>query len=280
MWRLGVGWWSDPYEETVPRAGLLASLRRSNSKADRRQLLVADDGAGGWISMLPATAGGIAVTLAGAAARDIAASELKISAWSGGDDRLPGAPSPAGPAVGSIDARFLTEGAIRGALVDAFAAAANGDEIDVSTRMMSDRALVSAASHAATRGARVRLLLDPAAVPNRAVADELRRRGGDHMLVRWLSAGEAGSSLALVRQRRELWVNLGAADFTRPTLDDLNLSAAVELKLPNNASAARRLGDAFEARWSAAAADSPQDEAVQPGYWRYRLLQVAGLAAY
>ena len=280
IWRMGVGWWSDPYDETAPRAGILASLRRSNFKSDCRQLLVADDGAGGWIGMLPATAGGrIAVTIAGGAARDIAASELKIAAWSTGDDRLPGAPLPAGLAVGSIDARFLTEGAIRGALVDALAASGDGDEVGIATRALSDRALVSALLHVAARGARVRLLLDPAAAPNGAVAEELRH-GGHGVEVRWLPAGEASSSLALVRQHRELWVYVGAADFTRPTLDDLNLSAALELELGHNAAAARRFSDAFEAQWAASAADAAPAETIHPTYWRYRALQAAGLAAY
>ncbi|HEX4152861.1 MAG TPA: hypothetical protein VHY75_11710 [Steroidobacteraceae bacterium] len=281
LWRVGIGWWSDPYDETAPRAGFLASLRRANFKADRRQLLVADDGAGSWIGMLPAVAGGqLAVAVAGGAARDMASSELKIAAWSAEDDRLPGAPPPAGLAVGSIDARFLTEGAIRGALVDAFAAAGSGDEIGLSTPLLSDRAVVEAALHAAGRGARIRLLLDREAAPNRAVAEELEHAGGESVEVRWLPAGQARSSLAIVRHHRELWVSVGAVDFSRLTLDDLDLSSALELRLQANAPAARRFNDAFEAQWSGSAADPPSADSIAPGYWRYRALQSAGLAAY
>ena len=46
LWRLCVGWWSDPFDENPGEASLRSSLRRLNLKADRRQLLVADDGAG------------------------------------------------------------------------------------------------------------------------------------------------------------------------------------------------------------------------------------------
>jgi len=57
------------YDEILPRAGLRASLRRSNFKADRRQILVADDGSGGWIGVAPAAAErGIAVAIAGGVA--------------------------------------------------------------------------------------------------------------------------------------------------------------------------------------------------------------------
>jgi hypothetical protein len=280
LWRLSIAWWSDPYREITPSAGLRASLRRSNFKADRRQLLVADDGSGGWVSVVPATADGrIAVAIAGGVARDIAASELKIAAWSTQDDRLPSAPPPPARDVGSIDARFLTEGAIRGALVDAFSTAADGDEIRMATPALSDRPLVSAVLSAVARGARLRLLLDPEALPNGTVADELRREGNGRIEVRWLPGGTPSASLAIVRHRREVWINVGAADLTRLSLGDFNLSAAVEFRLQDRAPAARDFIDAFEAQWSASAADA-QHAVATPGYWSYRAAQAAGLAAY
>jgi hypothetical protein len=280
FWRLSIGWWSDPYDETAPSAGVRASLRRSNFKADRRQLLVADDGSGGWVSVVPASADGrIAVAIAGGVARDIAASELKIAAWSTEDDRLPSAPPPATLGVGSIDARFLTEGAIRGALVDALSAAGDDDEIRMATPALSDRPLLDAALRATARGARIRLLLDPEALPNRAVADELLREGDGRIEVRWMPSGTPGASLAIVRHRRELWINVGAADFTRLSLGDFNLSAAVEFRLQDRAPAARDFVDGFEARWTTSVADAPETVAA-PAYWSYRVLQAAGLAAY
>ncbi len=292
IWRMGIGWWSDPYDETAPRAGLRASLRRANGKRDRRQLLVGDDGAGGWIAVVPAVgggvvpagAGGVSVAIAGGVARDMAASELKIAAWSTHDDRLPAAPAPVSRGIGSIDARFVSEGAIRAALVEAFSTAAEGDDIRVATPALSDRALLAAALGAAARGVHVRMLLDPGEAPNRAVAAELQRGGADRIDVRWSPAGALSSSLTIVRHRRELSVTLGAGDFTRLSLDDFNLSAAVDFRLQARATAAEAFIDAFEGEWSAAAATPPVDAAAPPAdapaYWRYRLLQWGGLAAY
>ena len=77
--------------------------------------------------------------------------------------------------MGAIDARFLTEGAIRAALVDAFAAAVAGDEIRLATPALGDRSLITAMLKAVARGARVRVLLDADAPPNPAVAGELMR---------------------------------------------------------------------------------------------------------
>jgi hypothetical protein len=284
LWRMSVGWWSDAYDETAPRAGLLAALRHANSKADRRQLLAADDGSGGWVGVVPAAEGNLAIAISGGAARDMAASELKIARWSTDDDRLPGMPAPANLGIGSIDARFLTEGAIRAALVDALATAVDGDEIRVSTPELSDHPVVNALVAAASRGARIRVVVDPSSLINATVVGKLRRDGANRIEVRWCApwngAGTAMASLAIVRHRREVWIDVGAADFTRSSLDDLNLDAAMDLRLQERAAAARNFIDAFERTWSAASSADPPGSADAPAYWTYRVLQVAGLASY
>jgi hypothetical protein len=174
LWRLVLGWWSDPFDEHPSDPGLRAALRALNHKADQRRVLVADDGAGGWVSVVPmAPDGDLAVEIKGGLARDIAASELEIAAWSSGDDRLPAPPRAVARGPGSVDARFLTEGAIRSAMLDALDAAATGDEIGLAAPRLSERRLIGALMSAAARGAHVRVLLDPGAAPNTAVAAEL-----------------------------------------------------------------------------------------------------------
>jgi hypothetical protein len=281
LWRVCCAWWSDPFDE--PPDGLRAALRRWNFKGDHRELLVADDGSGGWISLLPAGPGGnLALEIAGAPARDIAASELAIAAWSTGDDRLPRAPAVGGVGVGSIDARFLSEGAIRGALLEALGAASAGDEISVSVRILSERHLIGAALAAAGRGARVAVLLDPNAASNRVVAAELQRESSGRIALRWQStpAGPNPVSLVLVRRRRELWAVVSAAELSRPALGDLNLAAAAELRLPERAAAARALSEHFGAAWTAAAPYARYADESRSAYWRYRLFEAAGIAAF
>jgi hypothetical protein len=283
LWRLCVAWWSDPFDETHGEVSLLSSLRKLNHKSDDRQLIVADDGSGGWRSIITGGAkGDLGLELHGGLAHDIMTSELLIAAWSTGDDRLPPAPPAQGRGPGSIDARFLTEGAIRGALTDAIAAAGSGDQITVAVRALSDRQLIRALLLAAARGARLQVLLDPEAAPNRTVAGELAIGGGQQIDVRWFapSAVAMPTALAMVRHRGELWVYLGAADYTRPSLDDCNLEAAIELRLPVRAAAARTLTDIFAIRWSNAAVGAQYADVSQTAYWRYRLLQAGGLAAF
>lgn len=281
LWRLAFGWWSDPFDESRGEAGLRAALRARNAKADQRHLLVADDGAGGWISLLPANSGGdLAVQISGGLAHDIAASELRIAAWSSGDDRLPQPPQPRPEGPGSIDARFLTEGAIRGALLDALATAGAGDEIALAARRLSDRRLIVALLESASRGAHVRVLLDPGATPNTAVAAELEREAAGRIELRWLEAAERLESIALIARRGELWASAGAADFTRPSLDDVDLESAIELRLPVRAAAARALEAHFEGKWMAGAAYARHAQESSARYWQYRVTAAAALAPF
>lgn len=159
LWRLAFGWWSDPFDETPGRATLPALARTRNSKSDQRQLVVADDGSGGWIAIIAPAGAAASLTLRGPLARTIIAGELQVAAWSTDDDRLPVGPSMDDRGVGSIDARFLTEGAIETALLDAIAAAGSGDRLAIAVENFSERRLIAAALRAAARGASLQVLL-------------------------------------------------------------------------------------------------------------------------
>jgi hypothetical protein len=281
LWRLTFGWWSDPFDEHPAEPGLRASLRARNRKADQRRLLVADDGAGGWLSLVGAPDGDLAVQITGDLAREIAASEIKIAAWSSGDDRLPVPPPMAARGPGSVDARFLTEGAIRGAMLEGLGTATAGDDVGLAAPRLSDRRVIGAVLRAAARGAHVRVLLDPGLTPNGSVAAELLRRGGGNIELHWrMRPSLETASVAFVVRRGELWASIGAADFTRPSLDDVDLESAIELRLPERAAAARALEAHFAAKWSAGAADPRYAVASQTDYWRYRFTEAAALAAY
>ncbi|MGA2189725.1 MAG: phospholipase D-like domain-containing protein [Steroidobacteraceae bacterium] len=285
-WRLSVGWWSDPFDEVPGAVTLTSSLRRHNLKADQRQLLVADDGAGGWTSIVmsaPAAAAGaasIGLELRGHLARDIVTSELQIAGWSTEDDRLPAAPPLESRGVGTIDARFLTEGAMQAALHEAISAAGNGDTIQVMAQAIGDRNIIEAMLRAAARGARLQILLDAVLADTRAAATDLVHNQAGNIEVRWQSAGPAGARYALVRHRNDVWLDLGSADFTRRGLDDLNLEAGVELHMPARAAAARAATDFFERAWSSGAVYAAHADESRETYWRYRLGEAAGLGTF
>jgi hypothetical protein len=280
LWRLLFSWWSDPFDEPPGRVTLRTWSRMRNSKADQRQLVVADDGAGGWTAVVsPDVRAGL--ILRGSLARAMIASELQIAAWSTDDDRLPPAPPMDLRGVGSIDARFLTEGGIETALLDAIAAAGMDDRICIAVDNLSDTRLIAAALHAAARGARVQVLLARNRIPNRAVAGEILRDGGGRVEVRWyLGSGAPHPKLLIVQHRTDLWMNWGSANFTRRNLGDLNLEAAVELRMPARSAPARAVSDYFSSAWGRAAADTDDADESAADYWRYRLAEASGLSSF
>jgi len=282
LWRLLFGWWSDPFDEVPGQVTLPAWSRMLNSKTDQRQLLVADDGAGGWTNILAAAGAPAGLILRGPLARAMVSSELQIAAWSTDDDRLPVGLPMGGRGVGSIDARFLTEGAIESALLDAIAAAGGGDNISIAVENLSDRRLIAAALRAAARGARLQVLLARNRMPNQAVADELLRDGGGRIEVRWspIQPGAAYPKLLVVRHRTDVWMNWGSANFTRRCLADLNLEASVELRMPARSAPARAVTGYFANVWSNAAADSGAADDSSAAYWQYRLAEATGLSSF
>jgi hypothetical protein len=285
FWRLAFGWWSDPFDDPPGQRTLTSSLRALNDKSDQRQLLVADDGAGGWSSILASAAprdggatGNVGLEVRGRMAHDIVASELQIAAWSSDDDRLPGAPPVENRGVGTIDARVLTEGAIHAALRDAIAGAGGGDSVSVMARALGDRQLVHALLRATAQGAHLQLLLDPRLPANQAVAAELLRTAAGSIDIRWQARGAGTHAcFVLIQHRNDVWLNLGSAEFTRRALDDLNLETNIELHMPARAAPARAAAESFARAFSSGAAYADHADERPSLYWRYRLAEATGL---
>jgi hypothetical protein len=281
-WRLVFGWWSDPYDETPGESSVAAWSRRQNFKADQRQVLIADDGSGGWTAVVAAADAHGGLVLRGALARAMVSSELQVAAWSTEDDRLPSAPPMGSRGVGSIDARFVTEAGIETALLDAMAAAGAGDQIAIAVQTLSERPFVLAALRAAARGAHIQVLLAPDAMPNRIVARELHRAGSGRIEVRWSSfaQGAMHPKLLLVKRRGDLWMNWGSANFTRRNLGDLDLESAVELRMPVRSPPARAAMEYFATAWANAAVDSSYADQPITAYWGYRFAEATGFSSF
>jgi PLD-like domain len=281
LWRILVGWWSDPFQEVNGSASVASWSRQFNFKADQRQVLTADDGSGIWTSLIGAPDSGYALSLRGALAHDILASELQIAGWSD-DDRLPGIPPAAARSIGTIDARFLTEGAIGDALLDALASVGKDDQIFLLAHHLGDRRVVSALLEAAGRGARLRVLLDPVTHPNLATAAELMRAPGARIELRWTTYREntLHTQMTLVRHRNDVSIYAGSANLTRRNLGDFNLEAAVELRLPTQAVLGRSFSDCFDKLWSKGASYESYADGSAATLWSYRFAEASGLSSF
>jgi hypothetical protein len=280
LWRMAFEWWSDPFEDALSPQGLTARARRLNYKSDQRQMLVADDGVGGWASLTGAPESAAALMVRGPLAQDFMAAELSLASWSD-EDRLPAVPPAHGRDFGTIDARFLTEGAIGSAVLNTLAALNLGDAVSLTTHQLSDRNVIAALLHAAERGAKLQLLLDAVPSPNLAAAGELLR-AGKRIEIRWAtdSSNAPRSTLILARHGQDTSIYFGAANLTRRSLADFNLESAIELRLPAPAALPKACAEYFARRWAVAAEYGRYADESGSTYWRYRLAEATGLASF
>jgi PLD-like domain len=270
---IGVG----PVDVPLGVWGALQGYQRSH-----RQLLIADDGAGGLAALvfsrpLHAEAGihsATALELSGMALEPLLESEFAVAQFSGWSDdgamqersqRLLGQlraalPKAAGTATGTARARVLTEAAIAQALVARVNATGKGDRIQIAALYLSQRQLVRALLGASRRGVEVRLLLDPgkdgygyerSGVPNRQVASELVSASDGAVRVRWYRThGEQFSpGFVHIRSAGHAWLMVGTAEFSRRDLDDMNLAAAFITELPGSAAASSDALSWFDTLW-------------------------------
>ena len=279
LWRLGFAWWSNPYDEALNPNGVAAQARRLNFKYDRRQMLIADDGAGAWVSLTGSADAGTALMLRGSSAQDILAAELALASWSD-EDRLPGVPPAHGRGFGTIDARFLTEGAIGSAVVDSLDALQRGDAAWLCAPQLGDRKVIAALLRAAAHGVKIQLLLDAAPGPNLASAGELKRNAPS-LEIRW-SVGSQGprSSLLIMRHGMDVSIYYGTANLTRRSLSDFNLESVMELRAPSSAALTKSCADHFAKRWAASLDYARYTDESDITYWSYRAAEATGLSSF
>jgi phosphatidylserine/phosphatidylglycerophosphate/cardiolipin synthase-like enzyme len=327
FWNLCCRWWADvssspvwpnplgvgPPTVSMQLWGQLRGYQRSH-----RQLLIADDGAGGVEALvfsrpLHAEAGihsATALKLAGSALEPLIESEFALAQFSGWSDggaiqaraqRLLESQRHAGPPDGgdSGRARVITEGAIASSLVERIDAAGRNDRIEIAALYLSQRELVRSLLDAGRRGVNVRLLLDPgkdgygyerSGIPNRQVASELIAASDGAIRVRWYRThGEQFSpGFVLVRTADRSWLMIGTATLSQRDLGDFNLAAAAVVELPANAAAATEALGWFDMLWYNRAAIGTEyttdadvyADASQLRYWQYRLFEAMGTSFY
>jgi hypothetical protein len=327
LWNLCCRWWTGvrlpgawpnplmvgPPDVSFGLWGALQGYQRSH-----RQLLIADDGAGGLAGLvfsrpLHAEAGlhsACALLLAGGALEPVLESEFVLAQFSGWQDggvmqaraqrlleqqRRSAVPPPRGGGIAR--ARVLTEGAIAEALVRRVDGTGAGDRIAIAALYLSQRELVRALLDAARRGVAVRVLLDPgkdgygfdrSGLPNRQVGSELIVQSEGAIRVRWYRThGEQFSpGLVLIQDAVRDWLLVGTSALSRYDLDDFDLASAFVAELPSGVGAGTGALAWFDMLWfnrapSGVEYTSDADvyaDASQLRYWQYRTLESTGIA--
>ncbi|TVS10751.1 MAG: phospholipase [Wenzhouxiangella sp.] len=294
------GWLPNPVGEQA--VGLRTWLKIANFKANHRKTLVVDEGET-WTTLVTSANphdassahGNSALVVSGPAALDVLETERAIAAFSKPGLDWP-EPMPQGTAERSgVQARVLTEAAIRDAVVAALDQAGPGSRVDLAMFYLSHREVIRSLARAGRRGARIRLLLDPNehafgrrknGIPNRPVAAELRRHD---VAVRWChTSGEQCHSKQLLIRYRGGSARLisGSANFTRRNLDNFNPETALELIGSGNAPVMNEAAAWFETRWTnpdgrsfSLDYDRYADE-NRLRYWQYRIMEATGLSTF
>lgn len=303
----GAGWLPNPYSDAGPLLTARAWAQLANLKSSNRRVLLADDGHGGLVAQVgthePAMASSIdtvtGLQVTGQAALPLLRSELELArsfGWSGSIAIPPAAaplPDPPGRAE-TLELQWLGEGAIRNALLEHIAATSLGDNIDIATSSLSDRAIIGALLAASRRGVTVRLILDPhrSASPwgsaNQLVGSEVIAASDGRIHVAWYRTHDEQfrAALVLIHGSGGAWMLTGSASLTRRDLGDYDL--VVDAALSGSATATPQVSAQtfFDILWNdrgppgieyTADADTWADPS-QLRYWAYRLMEWLGIS--
>ncbi|HNR21949.1 MAG TPA: phospholipase D-like domain-containing protein [Steroidobacteraceae bacterium] len=327
FWRIALRWWArgqpgtwpDPFDAQGPGVSMGAWARLVNFKANHRKVLIVgrEDGTlAGIVTSANAhdassSHSNVALRISGPVLEPLIASELAIarySGWEGDPLPVPGTAPTAATETASATpsspslpgrARMLTESAIADAVVARLQTCVAGDAIDVAMFYLSDRRVLGALRDAATRGAAVRVLLDPNkdafgrqknGIPNRPVATELVAATDGAIRLRWYRThGEQFHvKLLAIRGRDDFWLTLGSANFTRRNVRDYNLEANIAIELPRDSALELAVLEWFDGLWMNRAPAGVEYTAEygtyadprQIRYWGYRVMEATGLSTF
>jgi phosphatidylserine/phosphatidylglycerophosphate/cardiolipin synthase-like enzyme len=326
LWRLGIRWWDgkgagggwlpNPLDESDMPITFGAWARLINFKANHRKVIIADDGGGGVVGVVgsanphdaSSAHSNIAARVAGPALLPLVRSEMDIARFSGWKGTI-AVPEGQASALGDADAdvaagraarvKVITEGAILDELQQKISAAGKGDSIDIAMFYLCDRAIVEGLLDASSRGAAIRLILDPnkdafghekSGIPNRPAASELVSASDGGIHVRWYRThGEQfHTKLVMIYGSERLWMTLGSANLTRRNLGDYNLEADLAIEVSRTSPLAVQALEYFDNLWSNRAGIGIEyttdfaayADPAQTRYWLYRLMEGTGLSTF
>lgn len=295
------GWLSNPLGPG--RVTLRSYLAVLNFNANHRKTLVADHG-DDWVAVVSSSNADdgssayldTALRFAGTAALDLLAAESAVAGLSGlRHIEFPTMPSDTTSHPPLPRLRVLTEGAIREALLAIIDDARDDERLDLTVLYLSHRGVIQALKNAHRRGVSIRVLLDPnrshfgrpsPGIPNCQAAWELHRAG---LSIRWYDIrDEQAHSKVLLRSggERPAELLLGSANFTRRSLDDLNLEADIQLCAAQHHPVIRERQTTFERHWHNRDGEhfsAPFDTHADPSrwrYWRYRFMEATGWSTF
>ncbi len=249
FWRLFVKPFGNNPSSLVPnpfgsgRVSLRSYLAMFNFKANHRKLIICDaeDSYAALVTSAnphdgSSAHGNVAFYFKGPPVQDLLESEKAVLDFSKGAALPSFVPEIMESSDSETTVQVLSESKIKDVLLTAIEQAGAGDRLAMVAFYMADREIVSALKKAHSRGAAVRVLLDPNkdafgreknGIPNRQVAAELVKNG---ISVRWSNTHGEQLHTKMLLGEYKLGKNIviaGSANFTRRNLDNLNLETDI-----------------------------------------------------
>lgn len=276
VWRTFIQWFGQSGKGWIPN--LMASdgpditarsyLKLLNVKANHRKVVVSEKTAlisSGNVHDASAYHSNIALEVQGPIIADILQTEQAAINLSGAGPLLYQEPELAleksDPSADPLEVRYLTEGKVFKYALQGIEEAQKGDTIWMGMFYLADDAILDALVQASSRGATVRLILDPnqnafgrdkIGIPNRPVALNLNKRTKGKISIRWYNttkeqyhpkllfiAKASGSSIILG----------GSTNFTTRNLDDYNLENDLWVAVKKEQSLYAEMEDYFNRLW-------------------------------
>lgn len=281
LWRTGLryvpdiggNWLPNPFDPNHEKATVSAYLTAFNFKANHRKLLLTDyqeDEERQWRTLITSMNphdgssrhSNVGVVIRGGITNDVWQTEQAVAQFSGGQIASPSmAAIDASEPKGNVGVQLLTERKIKAQILKNIDALQTGDELMIAVFYFSDRDIVKAIKGADTRGATIRILLDPNknafgreknGVPNRQVAHELVEYSNGNTTVRWCDTVEeqCHSKIVMTKVGETYELVLGSANLTRRNLDNLNLETNVRIIGDGQTTAIREALTFFEEQWA------------------------------
>ena len=269
IWRPYLQWWKASQNGFLPnafnpnggKASIGSYLDLLNFKANHRKIIMNESQA--FITSANLTHDGssfhsnIGFVVQGGILTDVYESEKAVAELSGMS--LPDATFDNDPADGELEVKFITEGKIKDAMLEALTAANESSTVRVGVFYISDRDIVKALKDAASRGASIQMILDPNkdafgieknGIPNRQVAAELMKE--ENIEIRWYDTNgeQYHSKFLMVDTEAETILIGGSANFTRRNLDDYNLESNLHIKMPITHEISQEVHTYFERLWT------------------------------
>lgn len=305
------GWLPHPFQFEGQKVTLRSWFALFNFKANHRKLLVADEPImkGGkkvgqkMVTIITSSNphdgssahGNVALKVDDLVWQDVLQAESKLAELSGG-----GLPNWQITEVSSdtngLRATMLREEWIRKKTLLVIDRMHRDDRLDIAMFYLSDRKIVTALKHAAKRGVKIRLILDPNkdafgftknGIPNRPVARELVRYSGGDITVRWCDThGEqCHAKLMIGKLATSTVLMLGSANFTRRNIGGFNLEENILIEADEEFTAWKDAQKYFDRLWNNTNGGFTVDYNVyeDTSFWKtslYRMMERTGLSSF